>query len=433
MRDIFIIAAFPILLYYILKRPYIGVTLWIWSALFFPNGWVYGFANNLRFNFLIALATIISYFFNEKGRKYQISLLTVLVLIFFIWTTISSILTISIKEVVWFEWNIFLKIIVFYFFCTLILKEIHDINVFIWGIILSAGYFGCVEAIKYIVSLGGHVLEGIPGSRLSDRNELALALNMILPLQAYTITCTKNKWIRVALICSIVLTTIAIIGTYSRGGLLGLIVVGFYFFLQSKKKILVLFSIFFISLVATQFTSDKWSSRMDTIQTMDEDASFMGRVMAWKQATLMAVDNPIFGAGFKAGQNQFLWKLYEPEFYKLNFIVDTSDIHIETAKAAHSIYFQVLGDHGIVGLIFFLLIIYSCYRKLNWITSNSIDRNTENLARMLKVSLIAYCAGGAALSLPYFDLSFALFAMTHCLGEITKNSKIQYESTIQQP
>jgi hypothetical protein len=37
---------------------------------------------------------------------------------------------------------------------------------------------------------------------------------------------------------------------------------------------------------------------------------------------------------------------------------------------------------------------------------------------MLKVSLLAYAAGGAALSLPYFDLSFAIFALAHALGQL---------------
>ena len=217
----------------------------------------------------------------------------------------------------------FLKIILFYIFCILTIKTKHQVSVFIWAISLSAAYFGASEGVKYIITGGGHKVEGIPGSRLSDRNELALALNMTLPLLVFLITYTKGKWLKLALSGAVLFNVIAIIGSYSRGGLLGLLVVAGYFFLQSKRKLVV--SIFLIVGVAISSTvvSDKWLNRMDTIETMDEDKSFLGRVMAWKQATLMAVDNPMFGGGFKAGQNQSLWVLYESDFSKLDFIVDT--------------------------------------------------------------------------------------------------------------
>ncbi|MEI6893695.1 MAG: putative O-glycosylation ligase, exosortase A system-associated [Colwellia sp.] len=420
MRDILLILIFPILLYFIIRRPYIGVSLWIWSAMFFPGGWVWGFASSFRYNMLIALATILSYLFQKNKIKTEASGLTALILFFLFWSTISTIFTISNSAVVWFEWSIFFKIIIFYVFCILTLKTKHQVNVFIWAITLSAAFFGAGEGLKYIVTGGGHVVEGIRGSRLSDRNELALALNMTIPLIIFLISKVNARWLKLALSGTLILNIVTIIGSSSRGGLLSLLVIGGYFFLQSKRKLLV--SILFIGgvVLTSTLVSDKWINRMDTINTMGQDRSFLGRVVAWKQATLMAIDNPIFGGGFKAGQNQALWFLYEPDFSTLDFIVDTSGVRIAHAKAAHSIYFQVLGDLGFVGLFMFLTILLITYRKLIWVTKNTDDEWLINLAKMLKVSLVAYCVGGAALSLPYFDLSFALFALTHILCEIIK-------------
>ena len=420
MRDIFLVLVFPFLLYFIFKRPYIGVSLWIWSAMFFPNGWVWGFASSFRYNLLIALATIISYFFQKDKIKTESSALTTLILFFFLWTTISSIFTISNPDIVWFEWNIFFKIIIFYILCILIIKTKHHINVFIWAITLSAAYFGAAEGLKYIVTAGGHTVEGIPGSRLRDRNDLALAVNMTLPLIVFLLSHTKSKWLKVALIGAIFFNVVAIVGSYSRGGLLGLIVIGGYFFLQSKRKLFVSIVLILSVAIGSLFVSDKWTNRMDTINTMEQDNSFLGRVVAWKQAVLMAADHPIFGGGFKAGQNPSVWYLYETDFHRLNFIIDTGDYQVKRPKAAHSIYFQVLGDQGFVGLFIFLTILLIAYRKLTWVTKNTDDVWFLGLARMLKVSLVAYSAGGAALSLPYFDLSFAIFALTHILCEILK-------------
>ena len=423
MRDILMVLVFPCLLYFIFKRPYIGVSLWIWSAMFFPNGWVWGFASSFRYNLLIALATILSYVFQQNKIKTEGSALTILILFFFLWTTISSIFTISNPSIVWFEWNVFFKIIIFYVLCILTIKTKHHINVFIWAVTLSAAYFGAAEGLKYIVTAGGHTVEGIPGSRLSDRNELALAVNMTLPLIIFLLSQTKHKWLKIALISAVIFNVVAIIGSFSRGGLLGLIVIGGYFFLQSKRKLLV--SIFLILSVGigSIFVSDEWTNRMDTINTMEQDNSFLGRVVAWKQAVLMAIDHPLFGGGFKAGQNPGVWYLYEADFYRLNFIIDTGDYRVDRPKAAHSIYFQVLGDQGFVGLFIFLVILLVSYRKLSWAIKNTTDEWLIGLARMVKVSLVAYAAGGAALSLPYFDLSFALFAITHILCEIIHREK----------
>lgn len=423
MRDILLVLVFPFLLYFIIKRPYIGVSLWIWSAMFFPNGWVWGFASSFRYNLLIALATIISYVFQKNKIKTEGSALTTLILFFFMWTTISSTFTISNPDFVWFEWGIFLKITIFYILCILTIKTKHHINIFIWAITLSAAYFGAAEGLKYIVTLGGHTVAGIPGSRLSDRNELALAVNMTLPLIVFLLSQTKYKWLKIALIGAVIFNVVAIVGSFSRGGLLGLIVIGGYFFLQSKRKVLVSIVLILSVAVGSSFVSDKWTNRMDTINTMEQDNSFLGRVVAWKQAVLMAADHPIFGGGFKAGQNPSVWYLYEADFHRLNFIIDTGDYKVDRPKAAHSIYFQVLGDQGFAGLFIFLTILLITYRKLSWATKNTDDEWVIGLARMLKVSLVAYLAGGAALSLPYFDLSFAIFALTHILCEVIKRSK----------
>jgi probable O-glycosylation ligase (exosortase A-associated) len=372
---------------------------------------------------MIAVATILSYFFQKNKIKTEGSGLSVLIIIFFLWSTISSVTTISNPDIVWFEWTIFFKIIIFYFLCIFTIKTKHHINVFIWAITLSAAFFGAAEGLKYIVTAGGHTIQGIPGSRLSDRNELALAINMTLPLIIFLLTKTQSKWLKIALIGAIAFNIVAIIGSYSRGGLIALLVIGSYFFWQSKRKFLVSIFILISIGITSLNVSDKWTERMDSINTMEQDNSFLGRVVAWKQAILMASDHPFFGGGFKAGQNVAVWYLYEDEIPDLNFIIDTGDYKVDRPKAAHSIYFQVLGDQGFMGLFIFLAILFQGYRSFSWVIKNSNDEWLINISRMLKVSLVAYFAGGAALSLPYFDLSFAFFALAHIFCDLVKREE----------
>jgi probable O-glycosylation ligase (exosortase A-associated) len=78
----------------------------------------------------------------------------------------------------------------------------------------------------------------------------------------------------------------------------------------------------------------------------------------------------------------------------------------------HSIYFEIMGEHGFIGFgMFILLAIFT------WLRANQVIRECKNdperkwaadLAAMIQVSLVGYGAGGAFLGLAYFDLTYHL-------------------------
>ena len=414
MRDIFFLLILPFLLYASLKRPFIGAAMWLWVAMHFPNGWVYGFAGNFRYNLIIVVCAFLSYVKWQDKQKLEGDKLTFLIVLFLFWTLMTSIATISIPAIVWSEWIEFLKITLLYIFSILVLRNQLHINVFIWALALSVGFYGCLEGLKYIASGGGHRIAGLSGHVLSDRNELALAFNMMLPLLVYLMHINKTKWIKLGLMCAVVLNVVAIIGTYSRGGTVALLVVGGYFWWQSKRKVLYAVLLSFSLVIASNYIPSSWTNRMDTLETAQEDSSFLGRVLAWKHAVLMANDNPFTGGGFKAGQTSYIWWSYDAAG-SFNELVDTAHMGHVAFKAAHSIYFQVLGDHGYIGLLIYLGIILTAYRKASRVAKRvrrtNQDESIVTLCSLLKVSLLAYCVGGAGVSLAYFDMFYALLAI----------------------
>jgi probable O-glycosylation ligase (exosortase A-associated) len=414
MRDILFILIIPFILYASLHRPFIGAAMWLWVAMHFPNGWVYGFAGNFRYNLIIVVCAFLSYVLWKDKSKMEADQLTFLIVLFLIWTFITSVFTISIPEIVWDDWVKLLKITLLYIFATLVLRTKLHINVYIWALVLSVGFYGCLEGLKYISSGGGHRISGLATHVLSDRNELALAFNMLLPLMVYLIGVSKSKWIKLGLSFAIILNLVAIIGTYSRGGFVALIIVGGYFWLQSKQKFLYSILIIIAISIGSSYAPSSWTKRMDTLETAESDSSFLGRVLAWKQSILMANDNLLTGGGFKAGQTSYIWWSYDAAG-SFNDVIDTSRLDKVAFKAAHSIYFQVLGDHGYIGLLLFLGIIITAYRKAGRVAKiakeNHQDENIIKLCSLVKVSLVAYCAGGAGVSLAYFDMFYAILAI----------------------
>ncbi|KDM90745.1 hypothetical protein EA58_15270 [Photobacterium galatheae] len=392
-----------------------AASLWLWSGLFVPSYWVYSFAKPISYNTVFALITFATYLFSKRKPVILFDGILLFACLFWMLTGLTTYNTIIFPELVWPEWEKFSKVFLMFFMVALIVRQRHEFEMLIWGIIMSVGFIGAIEGLKFIASLGGHKIQGPDGHLLSDNNHFATGLCMIIPLIIYQLKAVEEKWIRLGLISMVVLCILAILGTYSRGGFLALAIIGCYFWLKSKKKVLTLIVVGFVASVSVLLLPQQWYDRMETIETAADDSSFINRVNSWKVHTLMAMERPLFGGGFKAAYFQPVWDRLSMDVYKIDWVETPPPS--KKVTAAHSIYFQVLGDHGFIGLVLFLLIILLSFLKMRWVIVTLSRppwqqdyRWQVDLARMMQVSLLAFCTAGAALSLAYLELFWALAA-----------------------
>ena len=232
----------------------------------------------------------------------------------------------------------------------------------------------------------------------------------------FLIEVTSSRWLKIGLIGILCLCIIAVLGTHSRGGFIGLLVVGGYYWFRSNHKFLVTSGILIVTGIAALYLSQDWYSRMNTIETATEDNSFITRLNSWKVHTLLAMDRPLLGGGFKTGSYGYIWQEKAQEFDKLDFI-ETPLPSDDSGWAAHSIYFQVLGDHGVLGLVIYLTIMASCFFRLGWVANivgplGEAHRWRVHLARMLQLTIIAYGSAGAAVSLAYLEFFWAIIGIS---------------------
>ena len=152
---------------------------------------------------------------------------------------------------------------------------------------------------------------------------------------------------------------------------------------------------------------------MATIGASDVDGSAQGRINAWMMAWNLAVARPI-GGGFE---------VITPELFA-RYAPNPLDIH-----AAHSIYFQVLGEHGFVGLFLFLLLWWSVWRWAGRLRvtgrTSTPDAWARQLGGMIQVSLVGYLVGGAFLSLAYFDLPYNLLVLAVVARRLVRQADVQ--------
>ena len=140
MRDLFLLGLLPVFLYAMAQRPFIAVGMWVWTALFFPNAWVYGMAGGIRYNLLFAAVAIIGYLALNRKPRVHFGTLGTLVMVFSAWATMSTITTVGLPEVTWEIWSRFAKIIVLFVFVLLVVEKKLHVDFVLWCVVFSVGF-----------------------------------------------------------------------------------------------------------------------------------------------------------------------------------------------------------------------------------------------------------------------------------------------------
>jgi putative inorganic carbon (hco3(-)) transporter len=407
VRDILLILATLGFLPLCLRYPAAGAICWAWFSLMAPHRLVYGFAYGQQFNLLIAAATLAGWLLSAERKRWTPDLVPKILLLFVLWTTLNTWFA-PFQDASWFFWEQMVRSWALVFLIFSVAHTKVRVHAFVWVIVISLGFYG-IKGGLFTIMTGGHfAVFGPPGSIIADNNQLALAIVMTLPLVNYLRMHTKMWAIRLGLGAAIVLEVVMALGSQSRGAAVALAAVFGIFWLTTRRKMLYAMAGILVIIAALSLMPAGYFDRLNTISTAESDNSFMGRVTAWYVAVKVAKDWFPFGAGFYAPQLPAIFHQYYP---------------VDLARAAHSIYFQVLGEQGFIGLGIYLVLLALALRNAGIIvrqTRGSADLLwAYDLAKMMRVALIGYCVGGAALSMAYFDGLMILIALLSSLREIT--------------
>lgn len=395
MRDIalatFLIGSIP----FILWRPTIGVFLWVWVSVMSPHRLTWGFAQNFRWAYLIAVATLVGMVFSKQPKRMPITPVTVVLALMALWMTVSTYFAIDIHPSI-LMWERVTKIVFMVFVALYLLHTQRHVQLLIWIVAGSIAFYGIKGGVFTLANGGQFRVYGPPGSFIEENNALALATIMTIPFLYYAFLRAPKHWARWGLVAAMVLCGISVLGSQSRGGLVAIVVMLGFLLLKSRARLVTGLVLVLLIPVAIGFMPDTWLARMHTIETYENDTSAMARINAWQTAFNVAQDRP-FGGGFEMA-SPAVYARYAPD--------------PTIPRAAHSIYFQVLGEHGFPGLGLFLLLWLLVWLDASWIIRRSRNTNelewASDLARMIQVSLLGYFVGGAFLSLAYYDVPYFL-------------------------
>lgn len=416
MRDIIITLAVIIGLGYTIKKPHIGILVWSWLGYMNPHRLCYGFAYSLPFTQVTAIVTTAATLFSNEKKQLPKHALVYCMLLFTLWVSITTIFALEPENALNYYIR-FLKIQYPILLTLLLFNTQQRIHQLLWIIIISLGYYGTKGGIFTLITAGSYRVFGPEDSVIAENNALAVATLMVMPLLVYMRNQLTKNWQRHIILFCLISMGFSVLGSQSRGAFLAISAVGAYFWFQSNNKLYsgILIAVF-VS-ICILFLPESWYQRMNTIETYNQDDSAMGRINAWTMAFNVANHN-LLGGGFD------LWSIKTYSQY-----LDWFDPLTMTPFVAHSIYFSVLGEHGWIGLFLFLFILYLAWRYCGQIITQCRSKPDmqwlADLAKMIKISLLAYCSGGAFLSLSYFDLPWHLISIVILLKNIMLQNKLQ--------
>jgi probable O-glycosylation ligase (exosortase A-associated) len=412
VRDLVLFGIVFCSLPFILARPWIGIIAWSWLAYMNPHRLTWGSAYDYSFSEIVAGATLIGFLFARDKRGIPLSGLMLVWLLWVAWMNLSTLFALN-PDSAWNEWDRTMKIQLFSLLTICLIRDANRIRLLVLTIVASLGFYGIKGGLFAILTGGNYHVFGPEGSFIEGNNSLGLALVMTIPLMWHVYLHAEHKLLRFGLLGGIGLSALAILSTQSRGAFLAIAAMAAFLWIKSPRKLSVAFALAIAAPAMLAFMPEAWHERMASIAEYEQDSSAMGRINAWWFALRLALDHPFVGGGFQVF-TPALFEQYAPDPY---------DFH-----DAHSIYFEVLAEHGFVGCGLFLV-----FGLAAFIYASSIARLAKrreetrwaaSLASMIQVSLVGYAVGGAFLGLAYFDLYYALVAIL----VVTKTWLLESES-----
>jgi probable O-glycosylation ligase (exosortase A-associated) len=395
MRDIAVTLAVFGALPFILRKPWFGIIVWTWLGFMNPHRLAWGFSTTMPFAYIVALTTLAAMLFSREPKQIPWTRESRVLFAFVIWMIITTVFAVY-PALAQEQLTKVLKIQLMIFVAMMLITDKERLNWLVLTIALSIGFYGFKGGIFTIVHGGVYRVQGPSSTFIGGNNELGLAMAMTVPLLYYCGRQSSRLWLRLGLFTTMVLSAVAAIGTQSRGALLGMTAMGVMFWLKSRQKFAIAFYAAIAILLVLAIMPPEWYQRLSTIRTYDEDQSAMGRINAWWMAWNLAKSR-LLGGGFETFQYG-MFQLYAP---------DPGDY-----RDVHSIYFEVLGEHGFVGLGLFLLL-----AAFTWLSASRLIRATKaipemrwlgELAAVVQVSMLAYATAGAFLGMAYFDYYYNL-------------------------
>lgn len=393
---------------FILFKPHIGVLVWNWVSHMAPQFYTYNFARTFPFLVLIFGITMLGMIVSKEKNKLPGHPVVAAMFLYWLWIVLTTLLAYepahSQEKFVHLT-----KVMVFAFIAMAVMQSPNRLKAFVWIMVISLGFIA-VKGGLFTLATGGVARVQGAGGMMQDNNQLSMAMAMLVPFGVYMVQHPPHPKLKLPMIGAALTVPLASLGTQSRGGFVAVSAVLMMLILKTKHRFKLLLLMVILGGAGWQFAPDSYKNRIaSTENAATEDLSFRGRVSMWKFSVNLADEHPVEGGGFDIFYVREAAERFMPPGFK--------------ARAPHSIYFEVLAEHGYFGLTLFLTMIFT-----GWYAGATCRKDFQryqetvwlaDLATACQLALIGYSVGGLTVNIATFDVFYhvlAIIVMVHVVG-----------------
>jgi probable O-glycosylation ligase (exosortase A-associated) len=397
MRDLVLGVVLVWIVFMAFRRPWIGILGWTWVGLMNPHQLTWRL-NDAPVAMAIAASTFLGLLISSDRKNFFLDRENALFLLLTIWMGITTAFAVQFAPSLNLADRV-AKINLMLMVALVLLYSKRHILLLTWILVLSMAWYGVKGGLFTLATGGNYRVWGPTNTYIEGNNELAVALVVTIPLMRFLQTTLVSKWGRHLMTFCMLCMAASAIGSHSRGALLAISAMAVVMWWRSDRKILGFIGLLVVLMALLPMMPEHWWERMATIKTYEEDASANGRINAWETAYEIAKAR-ITGGGF------FTWNTAAYVMFSKNPTL---------VYGPHSIYFQMMGEHGFIGLGLYLLLWILVFLKLGRIRKkawlNPETRWLEQLGAMGQVSLVGFAVGGAFLGLANWDLPYNIMVL----------------------
>ena len=332
------------------------------------------------------------------------------------------------------------------FWALMTLKEMALYFFFYLGIVTFVNTTSKMQKLIFMW-LGVHAFLGVNGilhhghgvgGWLGDENDFGMEMNVAVPVAFFMYQAAASQRARLLYVVLLGLLVMTVVATSSRGAFLGLLAVGVYCWFYSPRKVMSLVVgaclAGLVMIAAPQEYWDRISSISDD-STMDTGTAGQ-RMFTWGIGWEMFQANPVFGVG----QGNFPWTIGE---YMGGRTWQTKSL---AGRQAHSLYFTLLPELGLVGVIIFGTMVYLNYRDTRvsqlltpmsrGMAAERVKENDLQLSRAILYGnailggMIGYLATSAFISTLYYPTFWILMGLAVALRNATQAYRVSQPDSI---
>lgn len=277
----------------------------------------------------------------------------------------------------------------------------RQLKTLLWVFVASAGYLAYELNMSYLAGSNQAQYAGYGGM---DNNCLAISMVTCLGTAGFLVMQARAAWQKAIAATAALLIGHTVLLTYSRGGMLGLVMVAVAALVVMPKRRNHLLAMTLAAVIGLSLVGPQVQERFGTTfaSASERDDSAQSRVDLWKDCLIVMERYPLFGVG--------------PDHWR--FIV--AEFGWPEGKEAHSLWLQSGAEVGVPGALLLLMAYLVATRKawrLARTRGNSPDDEFfRNVGCMVVASLAGYMLSVQFVTLkgletPYYVLAFAIVCL----------------------